>query len=83
LNEYWQSYNNPAINFVERYRSGVPNSVIIYNTPIRGTDRLKADMGVYLQDTWTMKKLTLTPGVGSTTGRPGTTSRACRSSRSG
>jgi len=60
-------FQNPNINFYERYRTtnGVttPVQVTIFNTPTEEFDNLNADLGVYLQDTWTLKKLTLTPGV--------------------
>ncbi len=64
LQRRWQ---NPNINFYERYRTvnGVtaPFQVTIFNTPTEEFDNLNADLGVYVQDTWTLKKLTLTPGL--------------------
>lgn len=58
-----QSFQNPNVNFYERFRSGVPYQVSIYNTPVDEYDQLNADLGVYIQDTWTHKRLTLTPGL--------------------
>ena len=46
-----------------RFRDGVPDSVIVYNTPTRLYDLMKADFGLYVQDSWTMKRLTINPGV--------------------
>ena len=46
-----------------RYRDGVPDSVIVYDTPARLYDLLKADLGLYLQDSWTLKRLTINPGL--------------------
>ena len=46
-----------------RFRDGTPDSVIVYNTPTRLYDLMKADLGVYLQDSWTLKRLTINPGV--------------------
>ncbi len=46
----------------QRYRDGVPDSVIVYNTPARRYDRMK-DAGIYVQDSWTLKRLTLNPGL--------------------
>ena len=50
-------------DLIQRYRSGVPDSVIVYNTPQRSRQQLNADLGVYVQDSWTLKRLTLNPGV--------------------
>lgn len=52
----------------EEYRGvpgagGTPFRVNAYNSPTRKKDVLEADLGVYAQDTWTMKRLTLNPGV--------------------
>ena len=47
----------------QRYRSGVPDSVIIYNTPTHSEQRLNADLGAFVQDSWTFKRLTLNGGV--------------------
>ena len=46
-----------------RFRDGVPDSVIVYNTPTRLYDLMKADLGVYIQDSWTLKRLTINPGL--------------------
>jgi hypothetical protein len=47
----------------ERFRGTVPDSVIVYNTPTISKERLNADLGLYAQDSWTLKRLTLGPGV--------------------
>ena len=46
-----------------RFRDGVPDSVIVYNTPTRLYDLMNADLGVYIQDSWTLKRLTINPGL--------------------
>lgn len=46
-----------------RFRDGVPDSVIVYDTPARLHDRMNADLGLYVQDSWTHKRLTLNPGL--------------------
>jgi len=60
-------FQNPNVNFYERFRTtnGVtaPVQVTLYNTPTEEFDKLNADLGLYVQDTWTLKRLTLTPGV--------------------
>jgi carboxypeptidase family protein len=58
-----QSYQNPKVNFIQQFNNGVPFRVTVYSTPLDETDRLKADMGIYLQDTWTLKRLAVTPGI--------------------
>ena len=50
-------------DLVLRFSNGVPNSVDTYNSPVAVKQRLHADMGVYAQDSWTMKRLTINPGV--------------------
>ena len=50
-------------DLTQRYLNGVPDSVVIYNTPNVSTNPLKADLGVYVQDSWTMGHLTINPGL--------------------
>ncbi|HEV3216149.1 MAG TPA: TonB-dependent receptor [Vicinamibacterales bacterium] len=60
-----QSWNTADANgdLVQRYRDGVPDSVIVYNTPTRSYTLMGADVGAYVQDSWTLKRLTINPGV--------------------
>src|SRR5262249_50752925 len=62
-----RNFQNPNVNFYERYHDvsggSVPFQVTIYNTPVEEFDHLNADLGMFLQDTWTLKRLTLTPGI--------------------
>jgi hypothetical protein len=46
-----------------RFRDGVPDSVLVYNTPTRLYDLMKADLGIYVQDSWTLNRLTINPGL--------------------
>jgi hypothetical protein len=41
----------------------MPDSVVVYNTPTRLYDLMKADLGLYVQDSWTLKRLTINPGL--------------------
>ncbi|MGC4083962.1 MAG: carboxypeptidase regulatory-like domain-containing protein [Vicinamibacterales bacterium] len=42
----------------------VPDSVIIRNTPLmKYGERLNYDVGIFVQDSWTMKRLTVTGGI--------------------
>jgi hypothetical protein len=62
-----RNFQNPAVNFYERYHTvngaQVPFQVTLFNTPTDEHDQLNADLGLYVQDTWTRKRLTLTPGI--------------------
>ena len=51
------------MNFIERFSNGIPNSVVIFNTPNVQENRVNHDIGLYLQDTYTIDRLTLTPGI--------------------
>ncbi len=46
-----------------RYRGGAPDTVLVYNTPLTHREDVRWDIGVYIQDSWTLKRLTLNPGV--------------------
>ena len=50
-------------SLTQLYRNGVPDSVTIRAADIDATTNLDWDMGVYAQDSWTMKRLTLNPGL--------------------
>jgi hypothetical protein len=47
----------------QQYRSGVPFAVVIINTPSISQTNVDSDLGVFVQDVWTMKRLTLSGGV--------------------
>ena len=50
-------------DLIQRYRNGVPDSVRVFNSPVASTNLMKADLGVFLMDTWTLDRLTLSPGI--------------------
>ena len=53
-------------DLIQRYRDGVPDSVIVYNSPryeSDGTFDVNMDLGVYAQDSWTINRLTVNPGL--------------------
>jgi len=50
-------------DLVQLYRSGVPDSVRVYNTPVRSHEYLNADLGLFAQDTWTLRQVTFNLGV--------------------
>jgi hypothetical protein len=45
------------------YQNGVPFQVQILNTPVRFEDDLTADIGLYAQDSWNFKRLTVNYGA--------------------
>jgi hypothetical protein len=44
-------------------RDGRPNSVTVRTTPYDVHERLVADLGLYAQDTWTVKRFTINAGI--------------------
>jgi Carboxypeptidase regulatory-like domain len=50
-------------DLAQNYQNGIPTSVTIYNTPIASRVRVNADIGVYAQDKWTIKRLAITAGL--------------------
>ncbi len=62
----WGPYENTRdtnADLQQRYQNGVPFQVLVYNTPLRYKDELLADLGLYAQDTWTLKRLTVNGGI--------------------
>lgn len=50
-------------DFVARYRNGVPDSVLVYNTPVE-TNLRQSDLGLFVQDAWAVsRRLTLNLGL--------------------
>lgn len=52
-----------VVDLIQEYRLGRPESVVVYNTPLYFANRLNHDLAVYAQDSWTIDRLTLSPGV--------------------
>jgi len=58
-------------DLIQRYESGttgipwtVPDSVVIQNTPLDSYgERLNYDLGIYAQDAWTIRRLTVNMGI--------------------
>jgi hypothetical protein len=46
-----------------RFNNGVPNQITLNGTPFASTTNVDNDLGVYAQDRWTLRRLTLTLGV--------------------
>ena len=50
-------------DLIQNYVNGSPQSVQVFSTPMYVNAYMERDLGVYLQDTWTIRRLTLNPGV--------------------
>jgi hypothetical protein len=55
-------YNVEPWHMVAQFRNGVPSSVIVDDTPVYNRPR-HDEWGMFFQDTWTLKRLTLNPGI--------------------
>jgi hypothetical protein len=55
----------PNINgdLIQQYRSGVASFVNVLNTPFNNEVDVNADLGIFVQDTWTTRRLTISPGI--------------------
>ena len=59
-----KSWRNANGSMVQRYQNGIPNSVQRWNFPITVAESdLDRNVGLYVQDSWTIKRLTLNPGL--------------------
>jgi hypothetical protein len=59
---FWRQRAEVA-DLIQLYRSGVPAQVIIHNTPQDSYQAMNADQGIYAQDSWTIGRFTINPGV--------------------
>jgi hypothetical protein len=62
----WGSYRQTAwanADLYQNYLNGVPSTVTLLGTPTRWTDRLNANLGIFAQDAWTIKRMTITYGL--------------------
>ena len=50
-------------NLWQRFVEGVPERAFIYNHPVYYNTYVRADRGIYAQDTWTVDRLTINAGV--------------------
>jgi hypothetical protein len=63
IHESHESTINPNLPIAYTFLRGSPTQITQYATPYTQHNRLKADLGVYAQDAWTMRRLTLNLGV--------------------
>ena len=60
---WFETRQDANADLQQDYRTGVPDSVVIRNTPFRYRDTMNRDLGLYLQDVFTIKRLTLNGGL--------------------
>jgi hypothetical protein len=67
--DFWHSVDANA-DLTQQYRSpagtpkfSVPDSVIVRNTPLVYGERLNRDFGIFVQDSWRLRRLTINAGV--------------------
>ncbi len=62
----WGPYENTRdtnADLQQVYFNGVPTQASLYNTPLRYEDALLGDLGLFVQDAWTLNRLTVNAGV--------------------
>ena len=50
-------------DLTQRYRNAVAENVDVYTTPLHTKEDLDADLGVYVQDSWSIQRLTVNAGL--------------------
>ncbi len=67
--DFWHTIDVNA-DLTQQYRSNatgvrfsVPDSVVIRNTPLKYGERLNRDLGLYVQDSWRLNRLTVNAGI--------------------
>jgi hypothetical protein len=62
----WSHYEHTFTSnagLIQQYRTGVPDSVLVQNLPITSKEQNQYNHSVYGQDSWHLKRLTLTGGL--------------------
>src|SRR4051794_19527457 len=62
-NGYFFRQRREAADLIQLYRSTSPAQVIIHNTPQDSLQMMNQDQGIYAQDSWTVGRFTINPGV--------------------
>ena len=59
------TYNDIDVNGNMNYtfRNGVPSSITLFATPIQQTNNINADLGMFVQDSWAMSRMTINYGI--------------------
>jgi hypothetical protein len=56
-----ETFINQSVDY--RFNNGVPNRIQQHATPFPGHQRTKAELGIFVQDQWTLDKLTINMGI--------------------
>ncbi|MGC4080656.1 MAG: TonB-dependent receptor [Vicinamibacterales bacterium] len=59
--EWFALYKNADLE--QNYQNGVPTAVVVFNTPVVWNNALDANTGIYAQDSWSVKRLTVNYGL--------------------
>jgi len=62
----WGSFRRTAYanaDLYQNYLNAAPSTVTLLATPARWQENLNANLGIYAQDTWTIKRMTVTYGL--------------------
>ena len=60
--KYRTSYDANG-DLYQLYQNGVPSFVTVLNTPVYGIERMNADLGTFVQDSWTLRRFTMNAGA--------------------
>src|SRR5262245_42444532 len=60
---YYRRYNNANADLYQTYQNGAPLRVTVLNTPLEVQENLDANAGLYAQDSWNTRKLTINYGL--------------------
>jgi hypothetical protein len=60
---WFQEFFQQNQNMVIRTRNGVPDSVVLYSTPVIHREDLSNETDAFLQDSWSRKRLTINAGL--------------------
>jgi hypothetical protein len=58
-----RTHTSRQADLIQVYTNGAPQSVTVFNTPMYVNAWMNRDLGIYVQDSWTYKRLTVNPGV--------------------
>ncbi|MBI3399904.1 MAG: hypothetical protein HY048_00670, partial [Acidobacteria bacterium] len=61
-NHHQRSLQN-GVDLIQEYRNLAPVSVVVYNTTMEAWEKIKYDLGFFVQDSWTFNRLTINPGL--------------------
>ena len=56
-------FTDRQADLVQTYNNGLPTSVTVYTTPYNRFSHVNYDLGIFAQDSWTIKRLTVNAGV--------------------